>query len=76
MTSAVISRLKKTKQQVIVTDVTGKSYEGVISAWDEVMFSIKVANGDDVFFPINGYAHFSVSGGYEKPHRPGEPEED
>jgi hypothetical protein len=75
MTSAVISRLKKVKQRIIVTDVTGKAYEGVISAWDELMFAVHIDNGDDVFFPINGYAHFTVVGGYEKPQRTVEDDE-
>ena len=75
MISAVISRLKKSKQRVIVHDSAGKAFEGIISAWDEFMFAVRTDNGDDIFFPISGYAHLQVPGGYEKPHRTGEEEE-
>jgi hypothetical protein len=75
MVSSVISRLKKSKQRIIVHDLAGKAFEGIISAWDEYMFSVRTDNGDDIFFPINGYSHLMVPGGYEKAHRPDESED-
>jgi hypothetical protein len=66
MASMVITRLKKSKQSVKVTDVAGSTFEGVISNWDDFFFSVRTENGDDVFFPVQGIANFVIEGGYEK----------
>ncbi len=66
MTSSAITRLKKNKQTVMVTDVLGKEYAGFVSAWDEALFAIRVENGDDVFFSLTNIAHMTVVGGLEK----------
>jgi hypothetical protein len=67
--STVISRLKKSKQRVIVLDLAGKAFEGVISFWDELMFAVRTDNNDDIFFPVQSYAHLQVPGGFEKAHQ-------
>jgi len=66
MASMVITRLKKSKQPVKVTDVAGNTYEGVVSNWDDYFFSIRTENGDDVFFPLQSVANIVIKGGYEK----------
>lgn len=66
MASMVITRLKKSKQSVKVTDAAGNTYEGIISNWDDYFFSIRTENGDDVFFPLQGIANLVIEGGYEK----------
>ena len=66
MASMVITRLKKSKQAVRVTDAIGTVYGGEVSSWDDTLFSISTQDGDDVFFPVQSIISLVVMGGYEK----------
>jgi hypothetical protein len=68
MASAIISRLKKSKQRVSVVDATGNTINGHISGWDDNYFTVRVDNGDDVMFPLGAVANITVQGGIEKVH--------
>ena len=65
MRTAIISRLKKSKQQVKVIDRTGSTWEGTVSHWDDHMFSIRLSSGDDICFPVDHFASMMVPGGLE-----------
>lgn len=65
MRNAIISRLKKNGQAVTVTDRTGTTWKGTVSHWDDQLFSIRLADGDDVCFPISHFASLAIPGGLE-----------
>jgi len=66
MAIGMISRLKKSKQVVTVTDLHGTEHRGRVSHWDENVFAIITADGDDVFFPLNGFSSILLPGGLDK----------
>lgn len=66
MAIGMISRLKKSKQVVTVVDLQGNKHVGRVSHWDESVFAIITENGDDVFFPLNGFSSITLPGGLEK----------
>jgi hypothetical protein len=65
MKTAIISRLKKSKQPIKVVDRTGAIWHGIVSHWDDHMFSIRLDNGDDMCFPMDHFASITVPGGLE-----------
>ena len=68
MASTIISRLKKTGQQVIVVDVVGNSATGVISWWDDDLFALRTEEGDEVCFGLESFASLTIPGGIEQHH--------
>ena len=66
MIIGLISRLKKSKKSVTVIDSQGNATDGVISHWDDVLFSVLTEDGDDVFFPLQNACRIILRGGLEK----------
>jgi hypothetical protein len=65
MASTIITRLKKTGQQVHVKDSAGAITSGVISWWDDELFAVRTAEGDEVVFSMEGFASMTIPGGVE-----------
>jgi len=65
MASTIITRLKKTGQQVHVKDISGAVVSGVISWWDDDLFAVRTVEGDEVVFPLEGFACMTIPGGVE-----------
>lgn len=70
MASTIISRLKKTGQQVTVVDLAGGSTTGSVSWWDDELFAVRTVEGDEVCFPLGSFASLTITGGIEH-HAPG-----
>lgn len=66
MAATIISRLKKTGQEISVKDRLGHEYKGKVSWFDEQFFSIVDANGDETVFANTSIACFGIQGGHEK----------
>jgi hypothetical protein len=66
MTVTILNRLKKTKQQVTVTDRLGVKHTGHVGWFDDDFFSIIDGNGDESLFSHIGIAYVFVPGGIEK----------
>lgn len=66
MAATIISRLKKTGQEILVKDRLGTEHAGRISWFDEHFFSIALSSGDEVVFANNSIASFTIPGGHEK----------
>ena len=65
MASTIITRLKKTGQQVTVKDSSGDVTTGVISWWDDDLFAVKTNGGDEVIFSLEAFASITVAGGVD-----------
>jgi hypothetical protein len=65
MASTIITRLKKTGQEVTVKDLSGDTTTGTISWWDDDLFAVRTAAGDEVIFGLEGFASITVVGGVE-----------
>jgi len=65
MASSIITRLKKTGQQVTVKDLAGDTTTGVVSWWDDDLFAVRTAAGDEVVFGLEGFASITIAGGVE-----------
>ncbi|MDQ3022765.1 MAG: hypothetical protein M3R04_00035 [bacterium] len=65
MASTIITRLKKTGQQVQVKDSSGAVTSGVISWWDDDLFAVRTAEGDEVAFAIAAFASLTIPGGVD-----------
>jgi hypothetical protein len=65
MASTIITRLKKTGQEVTVKDLSGDTTTGTISWWDDDLFAVRTAAGDEVIFGLEGFASITVAGGVE-----------
>jgi hypothetical protein len=66
MAGTIINRLKKTGQEVIVTDRLGVKHTGRVSWFDDDFFSIIDANGDESVFSHIGIAFVQIPGGLDK----------
>ena len=65
MASTIITRLKKTGQQVSVKDLSGDMTTGVISWWDDDLFAVRTAEGDEVVFGLESFACMTIVGGVD-----------
>lgn len=65
MASTIITRLKKTGQQVHVKDASGAVVSGVISWWDDDLFAVRTVEGDEVVFSLAVFASMTIPGGVE-----------
>lgn len=65
MASTIITRLKKTGQQVHVKDSSGAITSGVISWWDDELFAVRTAEGDEVVFSMESFSSLTIPGGVE-----------
>ena len=65
MASTIITRLKKTGQQVTVKDLAGDVTTGVVSWWDDDLFAVRTSAGDEVVFSLEGFASLTVAGGVD-----------
>lgn len=65
MASIIITRLKKTGQQVHVKDSSGAITSGVVSWWDDELFAVRTAEGDEVVFSMEAFASLTIPGGVD-----------
>jgi hypothetical protein len=65
MASSIITRLKKTGQQVSVRDIAGNVTTGAVSWWDDDLFAVRTAGGDEVVFGLEGFASMTITGGVD-----------
>jgi hypothetical protein len=65
MASTIITRLKKTGQQVTVKDLNGDVTSGAVSWWDGDLFAVRTANGDEVVFGLDAFASITIAGGVD-----------
>jgi hypothetical protein len=68
MASTIVSRLKKTGQQVHVKDVNGDVTSGFVSWWDDELFAVRTVDGDEVVFPLETFSSITIPGGLEHHH--------
>jgi hypothetical protein len=66
MAATIINRLKKTGQEISVTDRLGVKHTGRVTWFDDDFFSIIDANGDEAVFSHRGIAFVSIPGGLTK----------
>jgi hypothetical protein len=65
MASTIITRLKKTGQQVTIKDLAGDTTTGTISWWDDDLFAVRTAAGDEVVFGLESFASMTIVGGVD-----------
>jgi hypothetical protein len=66
MAATIINRLKKTGQEISVTDRLGVKHTGRVSWFDDDFFSVIDENGDESVFSHIGIAFVSIPGGLAK----------